>query len=188
MTASASDQLDALDDVAAVLATRPDRAALYNAVDAALQRLLGHRLFTLLAVLPGGAEVQRFWSSNAAAYPLTGRKRVGPTPWGEVVLKGMSPWLGNDAEAIRWAFADHELIASLGLGACINIPIVYRGHLLGTMNLLHAEHHFVPGDIAVAGRFAPYLASSFAEESASLGVEQGHPQAESKRDRASSAF
>jgi GAF domain-containing protein len=171
MTASASDQLAALDDVAEVLAQGPDRAALYDAVDAALQRLLGHRLFTLLAVLPGGIEVQRFWSSNAQAYPLTGRKRVGPTPWGEVVLQGKSPWLGNDAESIRWAFADHELIASLGLGACINIPIVHRGRMLGTMNILHAEHHYDATDVTVAARFAPYLVGAFSEEAVALAKE-----------------
>ena len=170
MTASAERQLAALDDVAAVLATAPDREALYRAVAGALQDLVGHRLFTLLAVMPDGEEVQRFWSSDETSYPLTGRKRVGPTPWGEVVLKRRSPWLGNDAEAIRWAFADHELIASLGLGACINIPIVHRDRLLGTMNMLHAEHHFTQADVAVAGRMAPYLVSAFADEVALVGM------------------
>jgi GAF domain-containing protein len=164
MTASASDQLAALDAVAEVLAAAPDRAALYAAVSDALQGLVGHRLFTLLAVLPDGEEVQRFFSSNEAAYPLTGRKRVGPTPWGEVVLKGRQPWLGRDAAAIRWAFADHELIASLGLASAINIPVIRAGTLLGTMNLLHGEHHFAEDAVPVVGRFAPYLVSAFAEE------------------------
>ena len=170
MTASAEDQLAVLDKVAATLRNEPDRKTLYRAVDEALQGLVGHRLFTLLAVMPDGEEVQRFWSSDEKSYPLTGRKRVGPTPWGEVVLKRQSPWLGNDAEAIRWAFSDHELIASLGLGACINIPIVHRGHLLGTMNMLHAENHYAEGDVAVANRLASYLVSAFADEVAAIGA------------------
>jgi GAF domain-containing protein len=170
MTASAADQLAALDAVAATLAQEPDRAALYRAVGEALQGLVGHRLFTLLAVLPDGEEVQRFWSSDEKAYPLTGRKRVGPTPWGEVVLKGKRPWLGNDAEAIRWAFSDHELIASLGLGSCINIPIVHQGRLLGTMNMLHTENHYADDDVRVANRLAPYLVTAFADEVAAIGA------------------
>lgn len=164
MTASASDQLAAHDEVARVLADAPDRKTLYTAIADALQGLVGHKLFTLLAVLPDGEEVQRFYSSNETAYPLTGRKRVGPTHWGEVVLKGRQPWLGRDSAAIRWAFADHELIASLGLGSVINIPVIRAGTLLGTMNLLHGEHHFAEDAMPVVGRFAPYLVSAFAEE------------------------
>lgn len=171
MTASAESQLAALDKVAAILQKEPDRKMLYGAVDEALQTLVGHRLFTLLAVMPDGEQVQRFWSSDEKSYPLTGRKRVGPTPWGEVVLKHQSPWLGNDADAIRWAFSDHALIASLGLGACINIPIVHQGRLLGTMNILNAENHFADGDVAIANRLAPYLVSAFADELAVIGAE-----------------
>lgn len=170
MTASATDQLAALDAVAAVLRDGPDRNALFKAVEDALQDTIGHRLFTLLAVLPDGEQVQRFWSSDEKAYPLTGRKRVGPTPWGEVVLKGKAPYLGLDADAIRWAFADHELIASLGLGSVINIPIVHEGRLLGTMNILHGENHFSERDVEVANRFSPYLVSAFAAEVEALAA------------------
>ncbi|MBJ3778363.1 GAF domain-containing protein [Acuticoccus mangrovi] len=163
------DILAALDTVATSLAEGADRYAVYRAVQDATNRLIGHRLFTLLVVLPGGEEVQRFYSSNEAAYPVSGVKRVGPTPWGEVVLKGKKSYLGPDLAAIRWAFADHELIASLGLGAVINIPILHHGTLLGTMNILNAEGHFRDLDVKVAARFAPYLVPGFHEEIARLG-------------------
>jgi hypothetical protein len=35
------------------------------------------------------------------------------------------------------AFNDHETILALGLGSALNIPVVFEGRCLGTMNLLH---------------------------------------------------
>src|SRR5690606_15725060 len=95
MTIDPAAILSELDSVGATIAEGSQAADVYLGVEAALGRLVGHRLFTLLAVLPGGEEVQRFWSSDPAAYPLTGRKQVGPTPWGERVLKGRQTYLGR---------------------------------------------------------------------------------------------
>ena len=164
MTTDPAAILSELDGVGAAIAGGSGAADVYRGVETALARLIGHRLFTLLAVLPGGEEVQRFWSSDPAAYPLTGRKRVGPTPWGERVLAGRQSYLGRNAGDIRWAFADHELIASLGLGSVINVPVIQYGTVLGTMNLLHAEGHYDEGSLAVASRFAPLLVAPFHAE------------------------
>jgi len=175
MTPSPEDQLTALDMVAAALAQEDDRSAVYRAAEEALQCLVGHRLFTLLAVHPAGDEVQRFWSSNEADYPLTGRKRLGSTPWGDVVLRDRRPWLGRDRAAIMWAFADHELIERLGLGSAINIPVMIHGRLLGTINLLHSEGHFKEAHLQIAARIAPYLAPALAAEI--RAIETGMPSA-----------
>ena len=53
---------------------------------------IGFRLFTVLLVdLP---DVVRVHSSNPREYAVTGRKRMGPTPWGAHVIAGGKPWLG----------------------------------------------------------------------------------------------
>ena len=163
MTVSAQSQLDALDHVAAALA-EGDRPALYKAVEDSLQSLIGHKLFTLLMVLPGGKEVQRIWTSNPEAYPLTGRKTMGDTPWGDLVIKQRKPFLGRDMDAVRWAFFDHELIASLGLGSAINVPIIRHRELLGTIAILDAEGHLDDDKLAIASRFTPYLVDAFSQE------------------------
>lgn len=160
---SAQAQLDTLDAVAARLA-EGDRPALYKAVEDALQGLVGHKLFTLLVVLPGGKEVQRIYSTNHDAYPLTGKKTMGDTPWGDLVIRRRKPFLGRDKADIEWAFFDHKLIASLGLGSAINVPVVRHGELLGTLALLHAEGHFDGDKLAIASRFAPYLVDAFRSE------------------------
>ena len=114
-----------LDTLAQTLTKPGQPETLYRALEQATKALVGHRLFTLLYV--DGEEVARVYSSNPEAYPVFGRKPMGPTPWGAHVLKAQKPYLGTDAEAIRWAFFDHALIASLGLGSVINVPIVYDG-------------------------------------------------------------
>jgi GAF domain-containing protein len=134
---------------------------LFGAIEAEAQALVGHRLFTLLYV--DGQDVARIYSSNAVAYPVSGRKTMGPTPWGTHVLIEKRPYLGRDAAAIRWAFFDHELIASLGLGSVINIPIVYDGHAIGTMNLLDAEHHYKETHVPVVAELAFALVPAMLE-------------------------
>ena len=161
-----------LADCAEALAHGNGNSYIYAAVEAGLRDLIGHRLFTLLALSPSGAEVERFYSSDPDAYPLTGRKTVGDTPWGRLVLDGKQPYLGRNAADIRWAFGDHELIESLGLRSVINIPILQTGKLLGTMNLLDAEDHYDQDDLRVATLFGVYLVSSFRDEVARIAYKR----------------
>jgi hypothetical protein len=141
----------------------PSPQALYGAIDAGVKRLAGHRLFTLLVVVEGGAEVERIHSSDPDAYPLTGRKPMGPTPWGNHVIKGMQPWHGRTMADIRWAFPDHALIESLGCGSCINIPVIVMGRMIGTMNVLDRENAYSDEAVAQLGLFAPILALPFTD-------------------------
>ena len=39
-------------------------------------------------------------------------------------------------------FFDHALIVSLGLGSCINVPVVDGARVLGTVNILAEAGHF----------------------------------------------
>ena len=157
----AADPVATLARLAATAAAATTPQAVFTAADAALRELIGHRLFTLLFVVPGGAEVERIYSSDPVAYPLTGRKPMGPTPWGEHVIVGRKPWLGRDMEAIRWAFFDHALIASLGCGACINVPVCALGEVIGTMNILDREHAYDERHVALAQAAAPALVPAF---------------------------
>jgi GAF domain len=133
----------------------------FAALDRLMKSLVGHQLFTLLYV--DGDEVARVYSNRPAEYPVSGRKPMGQTPWGELVLKDRKPHLGRDREGIRWAFFDHALIESMGLGSVINIPVVYDGACLGTVNLLDAEHHYRPEHVAPVAALAPLLVPAFLE-------------------------
>ena len=132
---------------------------LFAAIEAETRRRVGHRLFTLLYV--DGAEVARIHSNRPDDYPVSGRKLMGPTPWGDLVLRDQKPFVGRDMDAIRWAFFDHEQIRGLGLGAVINIPVVYDGATIGTMNMLDVEMAYGEDDAAKVADLAPLLIPAF---------------------------
>jgi len=120
-----------------------------------------------------GAEVARVYSSRPEEYPVAGRKPMGATEWGDLVLRRRQPFLGRDKEAIRWAFFDHALIEDMGLGACIGVPVVYDGACLGTMNLLDAEHHYREEHVAPLVAIAPVLVPAFLQARASRAAASG---------------
>jgi len=80
------------------------------------------------------------------AYPVSGRKPKQGTPWGEQVLDRGEIFVANSADEVRAAFADYELIFSLGIGAVMNVPIRFRGRSLGTMNICSEAGWFIDAD------------------------------------------
>ena len=114
--------------------------------DEAAGRLIGHRLFTIMVVHHDTMEVERRYSNMPDAYPVAGRKKKRDTWWGRHVVESATPFIGHGAADLERAFADHELIRSLGLGCVLNMPISFNGRCVGTMNLLHAGEVDVYGE------------------------------------------
>ena len=68
-------------------------------------------------------------------YPVGGYKPVTESDWRKLVVGQRRAWVGYYYDDIKWAFFDHELIRSLGCQSAANVPVVYAGRVLGTMNL-----------------------------------------------------
>src|SRR5579872_486532 len=98
--------------------------------------VIGHRLFTVMRFDFGRSEVQRIHTSLPAVYPTGGRKQKKATAWADRVLGDMRVFRGIAPADIVAAFDDHQTILGLGLGSVLNIPIVFEGRCVGTMNLL----------------------------------------------------
>ena len=152
-----------LDDVArladlAAAAHAPHE--LYAAVDRLVQEVIGHKLFTLMRVHEASAEVERIYSSNTAAYPVGGRKEKRGTPWSSAVLDRGEVFVARNPDEVREAFFDHALIASLGIGSIMNVPLAYRGRSLGTMNVSHEAGWFTAQDAAAGRLIAALVAPS----------------------------
>jgi hypothetical protein len=135
--------------------------AFFQAVDKAAAETVGHKLFTLLYVAPNGKRVKRLYTNMPREYPVGGYKEVKDTPWHQRVVQEKRAWVGHNADDIRWAFFDHELILSLGCESAMNVPVVYGGRLLGTMNLLDAAGHYKETDPARCEAFAALLVGPF---------------------------
>lgn len=143
------------------LAERGQPRPLFEEMEKVTGETLGHRLFTILAWRSESGEVERLHTSRPAEYPLLGRKMMGPTPWGDLVLRGGRSWFGRSAKDIVWAFPDHELILSLGCESCLNVPVRYDGRVLGVVSVLHAAGRYEDADLAALEPLAQFLAPAF---------------------------
>ncbi len=55
----------------------------------------------------------------------------------------------NTNDEIAQHFADHELIASLGCGSCLNMPVVMVDRVLGAVNMLGPAGFFTDARVAM---------------------------------------
>lgn len=109
-------------------------------VEHQVRAAVGARLFTVLAWIPRHRALRRVHSSHPDEYPVGGEKTVEVDGgWLEQCIVAQQPYLGPDRAAVRAIFADHELIAELGCGAVINVPVLDNGQTLGVLNILDAE-------------------------------------------------
>lgn len=114
------------------------------------ERTVGHQLCTVMVLHRSTMQVQRLYSSRPDVYPVGGRKEKRDTAWGRQVLDRAQPYLGRNARDIEQHFNDHETIAALGLASILNLPVVYDGVVLGTLNMLHEAGHYHERDIGIA--------------------------------------
>jgi hypothetical protein len=135
---------------------------LFPAVQEALGQVVGHKLFTLLAIDHDRGEMARIYSSHPMEYPVGGRKDLGKmTGWGQHVIADQKPWIGSTAADMEWAFFDHQIIAALGCASCLNVPVIDKGRVIGAVNLLHEAGYYAPDHIARVQPFADLLIPSF---------------------------
>ena len=140
--------------VAASLAATGQPDAAFAALERALGAAIGHKLFTILVYHADADESERRYTNQPESYPVGGRKKPNPGRWTEQVLGRKLPFIGYDAADIAEVFGDHALIASLGCASVLNLPVVWNGRLLGTLNLLHEARWYGEGDVPTGKLFA----------------------------------
>ena len=133
-------------------------AATFARVEDICRKVYGFKLFTVLQHRPESGEIERVYSSNPQDYPVGGRKPMGPTPWGAIVLDAQRAWLGNGAQDIEWAFPDSKLLAQLGCDCCACAPIVSAGRTVGVVSISDAVDRYAVGDLEALSLIASLLA------------------------------
>ncbi len=131
--------------------------AALHCIDGVRRRMLGDGLLTVNvdASPPAPTEgdivdLQRVWTSDVAAYPVGGRKRKTLTPWTRQLLRGAQVFVGEGDAVLREVFDDHERIASLGLHAVVNVPLLdASGRCAATFNLLGVRPTWQPQELAL---------------------------------------
>lgn len=105
---------------------------------------LGTRLFTVTKLDEEKALFARVFTSHTVEYPVSGTKPMERDGWYDTTIAARRTFVANTPPEFAKYFFDHELIVSLGLGSCINIPVVAGGRVLGTVNILADAGHFTP--------------------------------------------
>ena len=150
-----------IDDFCAALAAANQPEAVFAALQALSAERVQHRLFTLMTVDNAAGLARRAWTSDPVAYPVSGAKPLHDDDWSRAVLGRHETWMMNSIDHIARHFPDHELIASLGCGSCLNLPVPVAGHVLGTVNILGPAGHFTPERIAAAETLRLPAAAAF---------------------------
>jgi GAF domain-containing protein len=127
-----------------------DPVAALRAIDAHAHAALAHTLCTVNRYDAQAMRVLRLYSSNPEAYPPGGRKDKSGTAWGRHVLLEQKLFVGEGEDAIREFFDDHDAIQRLGLRSVINVPVVYGGVCLGTVNFLMPRAAVSDADVQAA--------------------------------------
>ncbi|MBR0648198.1 GAF domain-containing protein [Roseomonas terrae] len=149
------DPLPSLRRAADALAAAGQADSFFVALQQAMGEAIGHRLFTIMRHDPAAGRNRRAFSSDPAAYPVSGYKAVNwDHPWTQRVLVEGQAWIGRDAADIAWAYPDHQTIAGMGLASAMNLPVRWDGRTLGAVNLLHGPGHFTDADAAIGTLFA----------------------------------
>lgn len=130
--------------------------------------IAGHQIFTVMTVDLRAGLARRAYSSHPVHYPVSGTKLITRNSWFDVVHGERRSFIANTIEDIATVFPDHELIAALGCGSVINLPVVLGGELVATINMLDAAHHFTDviveraeAELAVPARLSCALALLF---------------------------
>jgi len=110
----------------------------------------GHILFTVMTVDMDAGLARRAFSSHPREYPVSGTKPIHRDSWFDIVHGAKRSFVANTIEDIAKVFPDHELIASLGCGSVHNLPVVLKGELVATINMLHTAHHYTHARVAEA--------------------------------------
>lgn len=126
----------------------PDPAAALAAFETLVQRRVGARLFTVMALDADTGMARRVWTNAPDIYPVGGEKPLPDNRWTTIVIRDRRDWVANTPAEVAELLFDHDTIAALGCGAALNIPVVVGGAVLGTVNLLDAEGHFTPARLA----------------------------------------
>jgi hypothetical protein len=135
--------------------------AAYEAVNSILVERLDHKLFTILRYVPQTHEVERVYSSHTDVYPVGGRKQNVDSLFGRTVIRDGKPMICRDDADIVANFPDFETLRGLGVSGMINVPVVWEGRTIGSLNISGKAGQFgdneIPALTVLAGMLAPVV-------------------------------
>jgi len=113
--------------------------ATLQALDSAVNSLVGRKLLTVLTVNERRGTVTRAFSNMGDRYPVGGHKSIAQAPRLRAVLGTGEPFVGRSRNDILANYPDADTIFAAGCGSILNFPVRWRQQVVATVNLLHDE-------------------------------------------------
>jgi len=137
-------------DLTMAMAADAQPAAVFTALEKLVDKTIGIKLFTLMEIYRKKGVARHNYSNQPYAYPTSGEKPIQENSWTEQVQDRHEIFVANSIEGIAAVFPDYELIQSLGCESCLNLPIVIKGQIIGTLNCLHVAGHYTTQRVTAA--------------------------------------
>ncbi len=125
--------------------------SLFPALEELCRASIGHKLFSCSIFRMDRAEsgvAARIYTNDPKNYPLSGLKEIIPNRWTDRVISQRKIFVANSVDGFSDVFPDHDLIASLGLGSVVNLPLFLRGSFIGTVNMLDSAGYYSAARLA----------------------------------------
>ncbi len=124
------------------------RAVAIEALGAYAEATVAVRLFTITTLDYTAKLHRRNYSNMPEVYPVSGDKPLTMDNWSAQVLDRRENYIANTIADMGPAFPDAALIASVGCGSVLNMPVILRGQVVATLNLLDREGFFDAATVA----------------------------------------
>jgi hypothetical protein len=147
------------------LAQTAPAPALFAALETIVQERIGAVIYSASVFDTTRGVSRRVHTNMPEAYPVSGLKQIVPNRWTAIVIDRHETFVANTIEEIAEVFPDADLIASLGCGSVVNLPVCLSGRLLGTLNVLHRTGYFDAQRVAKLTRLRPAGIACFASHS-----------------------
>lgn len=126
--------------------TDPDQT--FHALQSRVAAIAGARLFTVTRIDRQAGLARRIYTSHPVEYPLSGTKPLQDDGWTDLVITRQTPFVANTTAEFAVFFPDHALINRLGCHSALNLPVVYGGQTIATVNVLDDANCFTPATVA----------------------------------------
>lgn len=151
-------------------------STVFRHLEDAAKQYVGVTLFTVMDYVETRNMGRRCYTSNPESYPASGWIKLNDNNWFDQVIRKRKTYVANDLDQIKRDFADADLIASLGCGSIVNLPLIQDGRIIATVNLLNTAGFFNNQRLEDAHRFLLPLARM--AYFASIGLDQQEPTTE----------
>ncbi|MDR5798077.1 GAF domain-containing protein [Caballeronia sp. LZ008] len=158
------DQLLALMlSITASHAARQQPQTTFEALDTAMSEMVGRKLLTVLTVNRSRDTVERAYSNQSGTYAAGGTKGIESAPRLKQVLATGEAFIARNRHEIQTNYPDARAIFETGCSSILNVPVIWSGTVVATVNLLHDEEHYQDEHIPIVQGLAQAAMPAFLE-------------------------